>query len=394
MVGYVKSLVTRRSLITGLTGSGLLLAGCGRTRDRGFTILGVNSFRRAPGIALPYRLGMQLAENEANARGGVSVRGGMQVHVVPVNDGGEAWRARAALRAQLDAAPAAVVAGGCFECVAKEIANVCETAQVPFISAVPMRRHVGAVKRGDFTFHLGPSATTMISMLMAGLPETPRTWAFIASQSALMQSALEATEGHLRRRNSDVEIVVDSRRDIAPDHLDDALARVRAARPEALLLALDDVEECRLARSGKLREAFLGDLVVHLPPMPEPRVLAGLVKDAHTRSIAPYYDVDERQSGPHGTFVRSFLRAFSDPPTFAALMGYITVKVAIAAAETAQGVQGQELAAALSAGLFDTPVGEMRFRASDHQSTLGAWIIEKTRGETRATYADAGPHLG
>src|SRR5262249_42025055 len=110
------------------------------------------------------------------------------------------------------------------------------------------------------------------------------------------------------------------------------------------------------------------------PYMGHPEYLEPLGKEApvgwYTQGY-PYMDIKDNK---HAKFIADYEKRFGEHPKIAALFSYIAVYAINDAIEKARKSDPASIRDALEGLKFDTPVGQLEFRAIDHQSTLGAWF--------------------
>jgi branched-chain amino acid transport system substrate-binding protein len=85
----------------------------------------------------------------------------------------------------------------------------------------------------------------------------------------------------------------------------------------------------------------------------------------------PWYDIP---NPAHKEFVARFGKRTDKTPVLGALVGYITYQSIFEAIRKAGTTDPEKLVAAFKGLKVETPVGPITFRASDGQSTLGAWV--------------------
>ncbi len=85
----------------------------------------------------------------------------------------------------------------------------------------------------------------------------------------------------------------------------------------------------------------------------------------------PWYDI---QTPAHKEFVAKFTKRTDKTPVLGSLVGYITYQSIFEAIRKAGSTDTDKLVAAFRGLRVETPVGPISFRASDGQSTLGAWV--------------------
>src|SRR5207237_9572883 len=86
---------------------------------------------------------------------------------------------------------------------------------------------------------------------------------------------------------------------------------------------------------------------------------------------SPWYDLQLRA---HKEFVAKFTKRTDKNPVLGSLVGYITYLSIAEAIRKAGSTDTDKLVAAFRGLKVDTPIGAVGFRASDGQSTMGAWV--------------------
>ena len=85
----------------------------------------------------------------------------------------------------------------------------------------------------------------------------------------------------------------------------------------------------------------------------------------------PWYAISTPE---HQKFLKAYKAKFNDYPRLGAVVGYSTVKTAAAAIAKAGSTDTAKLVAAMRNLEVDMPFGRIRYRAIDHQSTMGAFV--------------------
>jgi branched-chain amino acid transport system substrate-binding protein len=95
----------------------------------------------------------------------------------------------------------------------------------------------------------------------------------------------------------------------------------------------------------------------------------------------PWYDV---ATPGHKEWVERYTKKTDKTPVLGSLIGYITIVSIRDAIAKAGGTDTAKLVAAFKNLKVETPIGPIVFRASDGQSTMGAWVgttkIDQKRG--------------
>jgi branched-chain amino acid transport system substrate-binding protein len=148
---------------------------------------------------------------------------------------------------------------------------------------------------------------------------------------------------------------------------------MNASAPEAIFNATFGSDLAKLVREGAMRNAFAGRSVVSILTG-EPEYLAPLKDEAPEGWLVTGYPWSEIKTAAHQAFLKAYLDRFKEPPNIGALIGYINTVVLAKAIETAGSTATDALIPAMEHLAVDTPAGPVRFRAIDHQSTLGVYI--------------------
>jgi branched-chain amino acid transport system substrate-binding protein len=104
----------------------------------------------------------------------------------------------------------------------------------------------------------------------------------------------------------------------------------------------------------------------------------------------PWYGIN---TPAHKKFVDDYQKRFNDYPRAGSIVGYAAMKTAIESIKKATTLDTEKLVVAMKNLEFDTPLGRIRYRAVDNQSTMGAFVgrIGKKDGKgvmTSYTYID------
>jgi branched-chain amino acid transport system substrate-binding protein len=95
----------------------------------------------------------------------------------------------------------------------------------------------------------------------------------------------------------------------------------------------------------------------------------------------PWYDIS---TPAHKDFVARYTKRTDKNPVLGSLIGYSTYLAIAESLRKAGSTDPDKIVAAFKALKVETPVGPITFRASDGQSTLGAWVgttkVDQKRG--------------
>jgi branched-chain amino acid transport system substrate-binding protein len=129
----------------------------------------------------------------------------------------------------------------------------------------------------------------------------------------------------------------------------------------------------KFVREGNTRGLFKGKSVVSFLTG-EPEYLDPLKDETPAGWIVtgyPWYDI---KTPEHEKFLKAYQAKFNDYPRLGSVVGYELIKSAAAILAKANSTDTDKLIAAAEGIKLGSPFGEITFRKSDHQATLGAFV--------------------
>lgn len=376
-----------------LFATGLVLAAAPSTPAlaQGAIKLGeLNSYKVFPAFLDPYKKGMELALEQANAAGGVF---GRKIEIVSRDDNGNPGDAVRVAEELLSRENVQFLMGTFASHVGLAVADFARQKKVLFIAAEPLTDKITWQNGNRYTFRLRASTYMQTAML---IPEAVRVkkkrWAIVYPNYEYGQSATAAFKALLKRAQPGVEFVTEQ---AAPLGKIDAGAVAQAlaeAKPDAIFSSLFGPDLARFVREGNTRGLFKGKEVFNLLGG-EPEYLDPL-KDETPRGWYvtgyPWYAIDTPE---HKRFLEAYQKRYGDYPRLGSVVGYTTVTSAVAAMKRAGSLDSEKLVAAMEGLQVDSPFGKITYRALDHQSTMGAYVgrtaLKDGRGVmTGFSYAD------
>ena len=331
----------------------------------------LNSYTSLPAFSLPYRNGWRLALEELNDAGGVL---GRPLEVISRDDGGKPGDAITVANELVSREGVAVLMGTLLSHVGLAVSDFARQKGIVFLAAEPLTDAIAWDKGNRYTFRLRPGTYVQAAMLAEEAAELPaRRWAVIAPNYEYGQSAVEHFEAQLKARRGDVEFVDEEWPPLFKLDAGPVVEALKAAEPDAVYNVTFASDLAKFVREGRARGLFEGRQVVSLLTG-EPEYLDPRGAEAPEGWIVtgyPWYAID---TPAHRAFVDAYQARWEEPPRMGSLVGYNTVKAIAAAIEVAGSTDTDALIAAFEGLAFDSPIGEIRFRTSDHQSTMGAWV--------------------
>jgi len=146
-----------------------------------------------------------------------------------------------------------------------------------------------------------------------------------------------------------------------------------AAKPEAIFNVTFGPDLTKFVREGQTRGLFKDRIVVSLLTG-EPEYMDPLGSETPEGWIVtgyPWYGIETPE---HDRFLKAYQEKFNDYPRLGSIVGYVAMKSAAAILEKAGSTDTEALIKAAKGIRVDTPLGEITYRAADHQATMGAYV--------------------
>ena len=355
----------------------------------------INSYTRLPAFTEPYRQGWKLALEEINAAGGVD---GNQIEVIDRDDAGKPANAIKIAEELVSQEGVVLLAGTFFSHIGLAVSDFAKQRKVLFIASEPLSDALVWAKGNRYTYRLRPSTHMQAAMLAeVAARRGAQRWVTVAPNYAYGKDAVAAFRKELEKRQPGVEFVSEQ---WPPLFKIDAGATVRALeveKPDGIYNVTFGGDLAEFVREGALRGLFEDRTVVSLLSG-EPEYLNPLGAEAPEGWIVTGYPAAEIQDPAHRTFFKAYSERWGEPPKTGSLVGYNTMLAIRAVLDRADSTGTEDLLAAMEDLTFDSPSGSIRFRASDHQSTMGAWVGTTTVRDGKGVmvdwyYAEGGSYL-
>ncbi|MDH5207477.1 MAG: ABC transporter substrate-binding protein [Burkholderiaceae bacterium] len=345
----------------------------------------INSYSTIPQFTIPYRMGWQLAVEEANQAGGVS---GRRIEVVSRDDAGRPDDAIRLATELVSNEKVVLLAGTFLSNVGLAVADFALRSKVLFVAAEPLSDAVVWEKGNRYTFRLRPSTYMQSAMLVEEAAKLPgRRWAVIAPNYEYGQSAVASFKALLKARRPDVEFVAEQWPALGKLEAASAVQAILAARPDAIFNVTFGADLPRLVREGNLRGLFPRVPVVSLLSG-EPEYLDVLKDETPKGWIVTGYPWDQISTPEHTKFLEAYRKRYGDYPRLGSVVGYATFTAIFEALRKAQSTDTEKLIAAMRGLEWTTPFGTAVFRRIDQQSTMGAYVGKLDVRDGKGTMVD------
>lgn len=331
----------------------------------------LNSYKAIPAFLEPYQKGMELAVAEVNAAGGVL---GKKLEVVTRDDGanpGDAVRAAEELTTREGVQ---VLAGTFLSNIGLAVSEYAKQRKVFFLASEPLTDKLTWDNGNRYTFRLRPSTYMQVAMLMDAVVDSgAKRWALVYPNYEYGTSAAETFKALLKERVPDAVIVTEQAPPLRGIDAGAVVQAIADSQPDGIFNALFAGDLSQFVREGQTRGLFDEMPVVSLLTG-EPEYLDPLGADTPTGWVVtgyPWYGITTPE---HDAFLTAYKDRFDTYPRLGSVVGYSTIKSIAAGIEKAGSTDTDALIAAFEGLQVTTPFGEITYRASDHQSTMGAFV--------------------
>ncbi|MGE3161842.1 MAG: ABC transporter substrate-binding protein [Burkholderiales bacterium] len=331
----------------------------------------LNSYKVFPAFLEPYKKGMQLALEEANAAGGVA---GRKLELVIRDDGGTPGDAVRVAEELISREKVHVLMGTFASHVGLAVASLAAQRRILFIASEPLTDKIVWENGNRYTFRLRPSTYMQTAMLVPDAAKLKKKrWAIVYPNYEYGQSATASFKQLLARAQPGVEFVAEQ---APPLGKIDAGAVVQAlidAKPDAIFSSLFATDLQKFVREGSLRGLFRDTVVFNLLAG-EPEYLDPLKDETPEGWWVTGYPWNDIETPEHRRFREAYRKRWGDYPRLGSVVGYTAVQAAANALRKAGVADTEKLVQAMEGLKMPSPFGPIEWRALDHQSTMGAYV--------------------
>src|SRR5690606_13319969 len=303
--------------------------------------------------------------------GGVN---GKKLVVISKDDSGKPADAVTAANELVSSEKVEMLTGTFFSHIGLAVSDFAKQKKVFFLAAEPLSDAVTLEKGNRYTFRLRPSNYMQASMLAEEAAKLPaKRWATVAPNYEYGQSAVAVFKKVLSAKRPDIEWVGEQWPPQGKIDAGPVVQALAATNPEAILNVTFGPDLVKFVREGNTRGLFKNRAVVSFLTG-EPEYLDPLKDETPEGWIVtgyPWYDI---KTPEHDKFLKAYQAKFNDYPRLGSIVGYGTMKAAAAILAKANATDTDKLIAAAEGIKLGSPFGEITFRKSDHQATLGAFV--------------------
>jgi branched-chain amino acid transport system substrate-binding protein len=343
----------------------------------------LNSYGRFAAFAVPYRNGIQLAQDEINAKGGLL--GGRKLEFVFRDDGATPGDAVRVAEELLTRENVSLLVGTFLSNVGLAVADLANQKKTLFIASEPLTDAITMAAGNPYTYRIRPGTFMQTKMLVDAVKaKGVKKWAIVAPNYEYGQSAAASFKRLIKEATPDAEIVTEQYPTLGKLDAGATVSALAAANPDGIFNVLFGADLPAFVREGTTRGLFTGKTVVSLLSG-EPEYLIPLADETPEGWIVTGYPWDQIDTPAHKTFVEAYKAKYNDTPRLGSFLGYVVATIVRDLVEKAQSTDTDKLLAAFNDMKFETLVGSTTMRASDHQLSLGAWVGELAKKDKAGT---------
>ena len=337
----------------------------------------LNSYSRMAVFSVPYRNGMQLAQEEINARGGVL--GGRKMEIVFRDDGGTPGDAVRVAEDLLTRENVAFLAGTFLSNVGLAVADFANQRKTLFLATEPLTDAITMAQGNRYTFRVRPSTYMQTKMLVEAVKaKGVKKWAVVAPNYEYGQSSVANFKKLIKIATPEAEFVAEQFPALGKIDAGATIAALENAKPDGIFNALFGADLTVFVREGNTRGLFEKRTIASMLTG-EPEYIIPLGEETPEGWIVTGYPWEQITEPAHKAFIDAYRAKWNDAPRLGSVLGYVVGYMMKDMLDKAGSTETEKMLSALRGGSFNTIVGPVLMRASDQQSTMGAWVGETTK---------------
>ena len=376
----------RKTFLKGLMGAAALaLAPVASFAADPIKIGEINHYKRMAAFAEPYKNGIELALEEINAAGGVL---GRPLEFIYRDDQGKPSEAVKIAEELMTRDGAVMITGTILSNVGLAISSLAAEKGYVYLASEPLADSITWASGNAYTFRLRSSTYMQAAMLAEEAAKTgAKRYATIAPNYAYGKDAVAAFKENLLRLQPDAEFVAEQWPALFKIDAGAEVQALERAKPDAIYNVTFGPDLAKLVREGGDRGLFQNRTVLGLLSG-EPEYLDPLGAEAPEGWIVTGYPWYAITDGPGKTFVDAYQARWNDYPRLGSIVGYMTAQSIAAVLQKAGSTETDAIRAAFKGLNVDTPMGQITYRAIDHQSTMGAYVGRTTVQDGKGVMVD------
>jgi len=351
----------------------------------------LNSYKTQTAFLDPYKKGWELAIEEINAKGGVL---GKKLEVISRDDGSNPGDAVRVADELVTREGVNILAGTFLSNTGLAVTEFAGKKKVFFLAAEPLTDKITWQNGNKYTFRLRTQTYSQVAMLLPdALAAKKKRWALVYPNYEYGQTAVAAFKELMKAKQPDIEFVTEQAPPLGKVDAGAVAQAIDDAKPDAIFNVLFGADFSKFVREGGTRGTFKDRTVVSVLSG-EPEYLDPVKEEAPVGWIVTGYPWDKIKTPEHAAFLAAYQKKYNDYPRLGSIVGYTTMKSLAAGIAKAGSTDTEKLITAFEGLKVDSPFGPFMYRASDHQSTIGAYVgkiaLENGKGTmTDFKYVDA-----
>lgn len=345
----------------------------------------LNSYKAQPAFLEPYKKGWELAVEEINAAGGVL---GRKIEVISRDDNGNPGDAVRVAEELVSRENVHLLFGTFLSHIGLAVTDFAKQRKVLFVAAEPLTDKITWQNGNRYTFRLRPSTYMQAAMLVPEAAKLKKKrWAVVYPNYEYGQSAVSTFKQLLKAAQPDVEFVAEQAPALGRIDAGAVVQALADAKPDAIFNVTFGADLAKFVREGNTRGLFK-DRVVFSLLTGEPEYLDPLKDEAPEGWWVTGYPWYAIKTPEHDAFLRAYQAKYKDYPRLGSVVGYTTVRAIADAIKRAGSTDTEKMIAAFKGLKTSSPFGPIVFRASDHQSTMGAYVGRTAVRDGRGVMVD------
>ena len=337
----------------------------------------LNSYSRMAVFSVPYRNGMQLGQDEINAKGGVL--GGRKLEIVFRDDGGTPGDAVRVAEELLTRENVAFLAGTFLSNVGLAVADFANQRQTLFLATEPLTDAITMAQGNRYTFRVRPSTYMQTKMLVEAVKDKGvKRWALVAPNYEYGQSSVANFKKLIKAATPEAEFVAEQFPALGKIDAGATITALENAKPDGIFNALFGADLTVFVREGNTRGLFEKRTVASLLTG-EPEYIIPLGEETPEGWIVTGYPWEQITEPAHKAFIHAYRAKYNDAPRLGSVLGYVVAYMMKDMLNAAGSTATEKMLQALRGATFNSILGPVVMRASDQQSSMGAWVGETTR---------------
>src|SRR4029077_20193605 len=281
----------------------------------------LNSYSRMAVFSVPYRNGMQLAQEEINSKGGVL--GGRKMEIVFRDDGGTPGDAVRVAEDLLTRENVSFLAGTFLSNVGLAVAAFANQRKTRFLPTEPLTDAITMAQGNRYTFRVRPSTYMQTKMLVEAVKaKGVKKWAVVAPNYEYGQSSVANFKKMIKIATPEAEFVAEQFPALGKSDAGATIAALENAKPDGIFNVLFGADLTVFVREGNTRGLFEKRTIASMLTG-DPEYIIPLGEETPEGWIVTGYPSEQITDPAHKAFIDAYRKKFNDVPRLGSLLGYV-----------------------------------------------------------------------